>query len=224
MVTLNLRKSVKVLMTLAAILLVNPAGKLAAQGPIWEVGAAGGGSIYLNKSFDARSGSATAGFGNSFGVSAWLGHNLHRYVSGEFRYTYQNNGPLVEAEGRDVTMSGRSHAVHYDVLVHTSERGASIRPFFTAGFGTKGYWGTGEESQFQPLQDYALLTRTSEWKPLVVFGGGVKIKIGERSQLRLELRDYTTPFPKNVVAPAPGADLGGWIHNLAPMVGFSVVF
>ena len=42
--------------------------------------------------------------------------------------------------------------------------------------------------------------------------------------LRLEIRDYITPFPKQVVAPAPGAKLKGWLHDFVPMVGIGVRF
>lgn len=42
--------------------------------------------------------------------------------------------------------------------------------------------------------------------------------------LRLEFRDYITPFPSDVVAPAPGARIKGWLQDFVPTVGISVRF
>jgi hypothetical protein len=92
-----------------------------------------------------------------------------------------------------------------------------------AGGGASVY-GTGGEHAYQPASGFALLTRTQELKPLVSAGGGVKVALGDSLQLRLEIRDYITPFPKEVVAPAPGARIKGWLHDFVPTAGISVKF
>ena len=38
---------------------------------------------------------------------------------------------------------------------------------------------------------------------------------------RVFARDFLTPFPKNVITPAPGAKIGAMLHNIVPMVGIS---
>ncbi len=208
---------------LAASLLL-AAGSLLAQDTKWEFGIAAGGSVYEEKSFNAPPGSAETGFENSFAAGAWFAQDLFEYISGEIRYLYGENDVKLAAGGTQITFGARTHSVHYDILVHTSGREAKVRPFFTAGFGAKGYFGTGSESAAQPLADYALLTKTSEWKPVATFGGGVKIQVSNNVQIRVELRDYFSQFPKEVILPAPGADLGGWIHNLVPTIGLGFTF
>jgi hypothetical protein len=208
---------------LAAGLLL-AAGSLTAQTNKWEGGVSGGASFYQQKSFDAVPGSAEAGFKTSFSAGAWLGQDMHEYIGGEIRYQYGDNDARLKADGQEITFGARTHTVHYDVLVHTSPRESNVRPFFTAGFGAKGYYGTGAEGLVQPMQDYLVFTRTSEWKPVVTFGGGVKFRVSDRIQLRVELKDYFSPFPTEVMLPALGADLGGWIHNLVPMAGIGFTF
>ncbi len=215
---------VKTRIVCLAVLMTAAAAPLAAQRSGWALGFGGSGSFYFDKSFTAPPGSAEAGFGSSFVLGAWLTQDLYGKVGGEIRYAFQQNGLRLKAGGDEVTMDGRSHAFSYSVHLHFTDRRSSVRPYVAIGGGMKRYAGTGTESPTQPLQDYAILTRTSEWKPLVVFGAGVKFRAGDHVRFHIELLDYTTPVPKQVILPGPGADLGGWIHNLAPMAGISFVF
>jgi hypothetical protein len=59
---------------------------------------------------------------------------------------------------------------------------------------------------------------------MVTFGGGIKYAFSPRVLLRAEVRDYFTQFPTKVIAPAPGAHLSGWLHDIVPMVGVTFVF
>jgi hypothetical protein len=214
----------RIVILVAASFFLLAAGNLPAQTKKWEAGISGGGSFYQEKGFSAPAGSAKAGFAQSFAAGGWIGNDLFEHVSGEIRYMYGNSNAEIAAEGRENQFSAHSQAVHYDLLIHTSGRESTVRPFFSVGAGVKGFFGTGTESAVQPLQDYAILTKTSEWKPLVTFGGGVKIKLSDSVQLRVELKDYFSQFPTKVILPANGADLGGWIHNLVPAVGIGFTF
>jgi hypothetical protein len=188
-----------------------------------EFGFSGGGSLAAANTVQAPFGQASAGFEHGFSAGVWGGHN-HRYLGGEIRYVYEQDRLRVASGGTLAAFSGRSHAIHYSLLVHTRPAGSKTRPFLAAGGGVKGYQGTGTEVLYQPLQEYALLTRTSEWKGLLVFGGGVKFALSPRLQLRAEVYDYLTPFPDKVIAPAPGAAIGGWVHSLVPAFGFGLTF
>ncbi len=216
--------TVKTRIVCLTAMMMAAAGSLGAQQGTWALGFGGGGSFYFDKSFTAPPGSAEAGFESSFALGAWLTQDLYGKVGGEIRYAFQQNGLRLKAGGETVTMDGRSHAIAYSLQFHFTDRGSSVRPYIAVGGGVKQYAGTGTESATQPLQDYAILTRTSEWKPLVVFGAGVKFRAGDHVRFHVEVLDYTTPFPKEVILPAPGADLGGWIHNLTPMAGISFIF
>jgi hypothetical protein len=83
------------------------------------------------------------------------------------------------------------------------------------------YSGTGTEQAFQPLSNIALLTKTKEVKPMVSVGAGVKVSLAKSVNLRLEVHDYLTPFPQNVIAPAQGSKVSGWLSDLVFMAGLS---
>jgi TPP-dependent trihydroxycyclohexane-1,2-dione (THcHDO) dehydratase len=110
------------------------------------------------------------------------------------------------------------------MLVHATPREARLRPFIAFGGGIKYYRGTGAEQEFQPLQNFAVLTRTSEWLPMLSVGGGVKFRIAKHALVRFDFRDYMTPFPTRVILPAGGSSVSGWLHDLTPMVGISAFF
>ena len=52
-------------------------------------------------------------------------------------------------------------------------------------------------------------------------GGGVRMSLSPHMNLRLEVRDFVTPFPEAVITPAPGAKIGAMLHDIVPMVGIS---
>ena len=74
---------------------------------------------------------------------------------------------------------------------------------------------------YQPLSNIALLTQAQDLTPLVSAGGGVKMQLSSRVQLRIEVHDYLTPFPKQVITPNTGSKAGGWLQDFVPMVGIS---
>jgi hypothetical protein len=190
----------------------------------WELGGAGGYGFYRNQ--DVTSGNVTgkAGFNKGFAFSAVGGHNAFRYLSGEMRYVYRDSDLRVTSGGQKVDFSGDAQIVHYDALIHPPAEDWRIQPFFAFGGGIKVFRGTGQETEFQPLDQLAVLTKTDELKPLLSLGGGLKFRLGDHAVLRFDVRDYITPFPGNVVLPAPGAKLRGWLHDFVPMLGISAVF
>ncbi len=190
----------------------------------WELGGAGGVGVYTNKTVTRGSASATAGFKTGAAFGAFVAQNIYEHLGGEFRYTFQFDDLKVSSGSQEATFSGLSHAVHYDLLFYGAGRAAAIRPFLAAGGGVKVYRGTGKEVVSQPLGNFALLTKTQEVKGLISVGGGVRVKVGGRAFLYLEARDYMTPFPTQVIAPAPGAKLSGWVHDFVPMLGLSAGF
>lgn len=187
----------------------------------FEFGVGGGGSFYTKGAIAGDSASADAGFQPGFAATAYLGQNLYRYVSGEVRYSFERNTMSLTSGSASATFAGRSHMMHYDLVLHTAPVNAHIRPYVLAGAGIKGYQGTGTEVVFQPLENVALLTKTSQWVPLVTFGAGIKVSVGKRTILRLEFRDYMSPFPADVIAPVPPGKAPGWLHNFVPLAGIS---
>ena len=110
------------------------------------------------------------------------------------------------------------------MLWHARSTRSRFRPFVGVGAGMRVFRGTGVESAYQPLSDFALLTKTQEYKLMAAAGGGVKYRLTPRLALRAEIWDYATPFPSRVIAASPGASLGGWLHDIVPMVGLTFVY
>ena len=209
------------LFALAAITLF-PAAALAQK---WEVGGGGGASFYTGKDITGRN-NASGTFKPQGGVAVTgvIGNNMYDYISGEFRYTWQKNDLSLNSGGANVKFGARSSAFHYDLVIHTASVRQKVRPFVSAGAGIKLYEGTGKEVVAQPLSSLAFLTKTREAKPLITFGGGVKVAVSERLLFRAEVKDYFSQVPTKVAAPAPGANLGGWFHNIVALFGVSVLF
>jgi hypothetical protein len=185
----------------------------------WSIGGAGGFSFYRDVTITNPSGSANAGFGPRVALSGVLGEDVLEHFGGEFRYAFLDGDSELKSHGTEANMDAASHALHFDFLAYATGRKARLRPFVAAGGGFKYYTGTGKEDPTQPLSDFAFLTHTNQIEGLVSFGGGVKAPVSDHWLVRLDFRDYATPFPDKVIAPAPGAKLHGWLHDFVVMVG-----
>ena len=196
----------------------------AAFGQRWEIGAAGGGSFYTSETVKNAVGNASAGLSPGFALSAWLANNSNNVISGELRYDYEHSNLKLSSNGTNVNFGAQTNAIHYDFLLHFAPSESHVRPFIAGGAGVKVYSGTGAEQTFQPLSNIALLTKTNQWQPLASVGGGVKFSFTRATVLRLEAHDYLTPFPKNVIAPAAGSKVGGWLSDFVLEAGLSLAF
>ena len=56
---------------------------------------------------------------------------------------------------------------------------------------------------------------------MISVGAGIKTKLGNNWSLRLDVHDYITRFPREVIQPNAGASVGGWIHDIVPLIGLS---
>jgi hypothetical protein len=187
----------------------------------WEVGAGAGGSFFTSQSVQSAGVSGNTGFQNAFALSAWLGHSTASMFAGELRYDYENAGLRLSSGGTSASFAGHTNAMHYDFIMNLTSSEASVRPFLAVGAGVKLYTGSGAETSVQPLQNLAFLTQTNQIEPVISIGGGVKFNLSRNAQLRLDLHDYLSPFPQNVIAPAPGAKIGGWVQDFSVMAGLS---
>jgi hypothetical protein len=190
----------------------------------WEVGGMAGGGFTNGVTASTALGSATTGFANGPSTGVLLGQTLSSRVSGELRYTIDFSSLKISDADQSATFKGQTHSIDYDILVSARPRGARLRPFVLAGGGMRDFRGVGTESPYQPLSNFALLTKTSQWTPVVTFGGGIKYAISPRVLVRIEVRDYFSRFPNQVIAPAPEAHLSGWLNDLVPMAGLTFVF
>jgi hypothetical protein len=190
----------------------------------WELGASGGFGLPLNATVTGPAGEGKAGLKYGVAASVMAGHAMYERLSGEIRYMYRSSNLKVTGGGEEAGFAAESHLIHYDLVYHTADRDSRIRPFLAGGAGVRVYRGTGVERAYQPANRFAILTKTQETTALVSVGAGVKIAWTDSLHLRLEVRDYMTPFPTSVVAPAPGARIKGWLHDFVPIIGIGVKF
>jgi hypothetical protein len=189
----------------------------------WELGGGAGYGSYHNGTIFSPGGTATAGIRNRFAASVVLGEDMYRHWGGELRYTYQDGDPFLSTGGRKANIEGHSHAFHYDLLAHLRSPDERIRPYLAAGGGVKEFIANGPENPAQALSTIGLLTQTSEIKPLFTVGFGAKLRL-RRAVIRADFRDYITPFPKKVIAPARFGNARGILHQFTPLLGVSFIF
>ena len=71
----------------------------------------------------------------------------------------------------------------------------------------------------EPLMDLALLHRATETVGLISYGGGVKWHLAKHWWVRIDLHDYVTPFPAQLISAASGLRVNDWLHDLVPTLG-----
>src|ERR1044071_3155549 len=174
----------------------------------WEVGGTGGAAFLPGVNVKSPLGAATTGLKSGLAAGAFVGQNLYPHLSGEIHYGFMQSNLKLQSGGSQVTFSGMSHVVHYDVVLHTNKKGSRTQYFAAVGGGMRLFRGTGKESAYQPLSQFAYLTRTQTIRPMVSVGAGIKYALTPRVILRTEFRDYITPFLKELITPAPGAKIG----------------
>jgi outer membrane protein with beta-barrel domain len=205
----------------SAVLLLT-AGALSAQN--WEVGASGGYGFSRGADVTRGSISGKTGFDSGVAAGAVIGNDMYPHFGGELRYTFLKNDLEVSSGGTKATAAGQAHALHYDLLIYGATKREAVRPFFAIGAGVKLFRGTGAEPVFQPLSNLVVLTKTSQTLPLISIGAGVKFAVSRRALVRLDIRDYVSPFPDKLLAFPPSSSGGGWIHNFVAEIGVSTRF
>jgi hypothetical protein len=184
----------------------------------------GGGAFLNNVSVTAPSGSATAGFQTGGVFGAFLGQNMSNHIGGEVRYEYFQSNLELKSGGVSATFSGQAHAIHYDLLFHTHSKTSPVQLFAAVGGGMKLFRGTGTEAAAQPLYQFGYFTKTRVIKPMGDAGAGVRFGISKHWFLRLEVRDFITAFPTEVLTPPANAKYGSILQAIVPMADLSYAF
>ena len=203
------------------ILLVLFVCSVAAMAQKWEVGGGAGVGFYTSQDVTSSTGSASAKIQTGLAGGAWFAQDGQGHWGGEVRYEYQMGDLALSSGGNSASFGAHTQQIHYDVMWHATPSESRLRPFVSAGAGIKLYQGTGAQVAYQPLSNFALLTQQQDLTALVSVGAGIKYQISQHVQLRLDVHDYMTPFPKNVITPNVGAKVGGWLMDFVPMVGLS---
>ncbi len=202
----------------AAAMIAATATMARAQGPEWEVGVIGGVGFSPDMTVKNATSSASTGVKTGATVGVYGGEDSYRYWAGEATYLYRTGDVKLEGSGKSVSFGAHTHLITGDFLAHLRPRGARIRPYFSFGGGIEVMVGTGQESATQPLGNLAALTATREVLPVGEGGVGVKVQLSPHLRLRVQVRDYFSQAPNEVIAPAPGASLSGIRQDIIGMV------
>jgi hypothetical protein len=190
----------------------------AAMAQKWEIGGGVGTGFYTSHDVTSPAGTASAKIGSNIAATAWVGNRSAKHWGGELRYNFQRGDLLLRQASTEASFGASSHALHYDFLYHFHDSEYSVRPFVAFGGGIKMFRGTGQEVLVQPLSRIALLTRAQDMVPMASVGAGFKVRLSDSVHLRLDVHDFMTPFPKEVIVPN-GGSITAWMHDIVPMVG-----
>jgi hypothetical protein len=127
----------------------------------------------------------------------------------EFQYAYSRTH-LDVGGANPADLGGMAvHTGGYNYLLYATQEGTRVRPFATGGLQFSNYVPPGSSgAQGGGVTKYG-----------VNYGGGVKVRIGEKWAVRFDLRQYTTPKPRFfLVSPS------GWIRQTEASAGFGWVF
>src|SRR5580698_6118820 len=198
-------------------------GALAAScfGQQWEFGGMGGAGFLSNVNVSSPAGSATAGFQTGGAFGGFIGQNLYPHWSGELAYMYLQNDLHIASGGTNATFTGNAQVLHYDILYHTNRKGSKMQAYVAVGAGMKIFRGTGTEEAYQLNYQFGYLTKTTQLKPMGDVGAGLRFELKPHIFMRTEFRDFVTPFPSQVIAPAPGAKYGKILNDIVPTVSVS---
>ena len=208
---------------LICVLFAAPLAFAQESGDEWAVGGNIGYGFYHNGTIYGPGSSATAGIRNRFAAGFVLSEDL-KWISGEFRYLYQDGHPYVSGAGTRTDIQGQSHALVYNLLVHFEPAERRLRFFAEGGAGGKGYIIAGPPPVVQPLSNLVTLTSENEWKFVVDVGGGVKYLVRDHLLVRFDFLDYLTTFPKDQIRPAPNNTARGVFQQFTPLFGVSYGF
>ena len=211
-------------LTCAAVMFAATAGLAYAQEPEWEVGGIGGFGFSPDMTVKNATTSASASVRPGLTLGVFGGQDMYRYWSGEVNYLYREGDLKLSGNGQSARFAAHTHLITGDFLAHFKPRGAHIRPFVSFGGGIEVMEGTGQEAFNQPLGNLAALTATREVLPVGEVGAGVKVQLASHLQLRVQVRDYISQAPHEVIAPAPGARLSGIRQDILGTAAIAVTW
>lgn len=216
-----------------ALLVLLPMG-LAAQERNLRIGIFGGGSFLKGeRSFSVGGTPIITNYAKGGLIGARVTTDLDARWSLEGAYSVgTNNLRIFDLGGLRPDMVGFGTRVHRftgNVLYHTGEKDAKIRPFLTAGAGFMRFSPTNAAKARAALEFVdAPATISANTKFSFNFGGGVEAKATDKLGFRADIKDHMAAIPRYGVPQAPTAGIAdfypvsGLVHDWEVSVG--VVF
>lgn len=186
-----------------------------------EFGVIGGYGYAPSLTLTGPAGTAHAGFRNGGVLGVYIAENPYKHLGGEIRYLYRMSDMKLSSGGTSTDFAAHTQIVHMDLVVPIQDPDSRLRSFIALGAGAKVIQGTGAESSFQPLHQFAALTKTLQVLPTGDIGAGVKLNLRPHLRIRFEARDYISPQPNKVITAAPGVTIGGMLHDILALAALS---
>lgn len=178
-----------------------------APAQVGEISLSFGRSLFKNNSLGSDSGSTTNYLiQDGFHMAARMTLNTKRFVGHEFGYAY--NRSHLGLQGSLDQVAVPVHQGFYDFLVYGTPEGSRIRPFAAGG---------GHFSSFYP-PGASVSYGNGITKFGVNYGGGVKVKVTPIFNVRVDVRDYLTPKPFDLV------NRSGPLHQVEVSAGLGFMF
>jgi hypothetical protein len=143
---------------------------------------------------------------NGFRVTARLTLNTKRFIGHEFGYAYSRS--KLGIVGSSDQVGTPVHQGFYDFLLYATPEGSLIRPFLAGG---------GQFSTFVP-PGASVTYGTGTTKYGGNFGAGVKVKVSAIFAVRLDVRDYVTTKPFDLIGKS------GALHQIEASAGLGLYF
>ena len=177
--------------------------------------------MYRALTYRAPAGVASAVIGPRYALDAKIGRRFLERFAVEAAYSFQDGDYEIASGGRKTAFDAHTHAIHGDVSAYLRRSSQALRPYLVVGTGAKFYQGI-EQPHPRPLNEFGGFRQGVDARALLTFGAGVEWTFGPHLALRLDARDYATPFPASAIVPATGSNLGGWIHDFVPILGMEL--
>jgi len=147
---------------------------------------------------------------NGFRFGFRIGFNGDTIFGHEFQYAYSRTHLLFGPQD----LGGMAvHTGGYNFLIYATPEGTRVRPFATGGLIFSNYVPPGSSAG----------QGGGSTKFGFNYGGGLKVRVGDKWAVRFDLRQYTTPKP-NFFGNTPLFNNGGWIRQTEASAGFGFVF
>src|SRR6266849_2397689 len=143
---------------------------------------------------------------DGFRVTARLTLNTKRFIGHEFGYAYSRS--KLGIVGAPDQVGTPVHQGFYDFLVYGLPEGSPVRPFVAGG---------GQFSTFVP-PGASVTYGTGTTKYGGNFGAGVKVRLTSMFLLRIDVRDYVTTKPFDLIGKS------GALHQIEASAGLGLYF
>lgn len=195
-------------MRLASVSLLLCSFAVVSPAQVGELSVSVGKAIFKNNKLGSDGGDLLSQYkvGDGFRIAARFTLNTKRFVGHEFGYAYNHSKLGLTNSSEEANMP--VHQGFYEFLLYLTPEGSRVRPFGAGG---------GHFSTFVP-PGASVTYGTGTTKYGVNYGAGLKIRLTPMFAMRLDVRDYLTPKPFDLVGRS------GPLHQVEASAGFGIFF